>query len=417
MIWDASLSGFGLDVWPSGRKSWILFYRVAGQQRRMTIGTADKMPPTQAVAAVHAALAQINRGIDPLAVRRGDRSPERLAAQRVTVSDVAARYLASLAARGSAKWAGEAERIYKTQLGPTLGARLVRDIAIKDARALHESLGKTPISANRAKAVLSAIMARAIEHGERPRELLNPAGAVEDYPETERDRYLTDDEWPRIAKAIRTLRKELRDIPKWDTRVRQLDALIMLALTGARLRSVLPRKWSDVDWKEHAIAVNPAHKGVSRIHMGAAAEDHLRGLLDARDDANEFIFPGQQRRIGKRKARYAKDTRPERAPSPVSSLGPTWKRLSELAELEGFTLHDWRRTFATVAGDVGVSDHMIGGLLGHRVPGVRRRYARRTDDALLEAAHKVAAEVAKHLELRVTRTRTNVPLPVKRKVR
>jgi integrase len=420
MVWDVNRKGFGLDVWPSGRKSWIFFYRIAGQQRRMTLGTADRMAPAQAGAALKLIDAKVSQGIDPLAERRGIRAETR-ASKHATVAEVADRYLTSLDTRGTAKWGSEARRYYETHIGPALGGRSVRDVAVKDVRALHEALSETPVSANRLKAVLSAIMTRAIEDGDRPRELLNPAAAIDNYPETERDRYLTDEEWPRVAKAIRTLRTELKDAPAWDTRPQQLDALILLALTGARLRAVLPRRWSDIDFAEHAITVTPAHKGVSRILLGESAEAHLRDCVRARGKLGGFVFPGQQRRVGKRTARYEKDARPERAPTAISSLQPVWNRsesghtLTELAELGDFTLHDWRRTFATVAGDVGISDHMIGGLLGHRVPGIRRRYARRTDDALRDAATKVSAEIARRLGLNLDLSRKAVPLTQKKR--
>ena len=76
-----------------------------------------------------------------------------------------------------------------------------------------------------------------------------------------------------------------------------------------------------------------------------------------------------------------------------------WRELRNRAKLDDFTLHDWRRTFATVAGDVGITDHLIGGLLGHVVPGIRGRYARRTPAALLDAADTVSAEIAARLGL------------------
>src|SRR6202022_4390309 len=121
----------------------------------------------------------------------------------------------------------------------------------------------------------------------------------------------------------------------------------------ARLRSVLPRRWTDVDFGEHAIVVNPVHKGVSRIVLGESAEAHLRACFDERGTLGAFIFPGQKRRVGKRTARYENDTRPERPSGPISSLSPIWSRqehgrtITELAEMENFTLHDWRRNFAT----------------------------------------------------------------------
>lgn len=414
MVWDAQLRGFGLDVWPSGRRSWICFYRFQGRGRRMTLGTVEKITPMQARELALGVFAKVAQGLDPLGDRRAATRAAKAATERgyegvPTVAHIAERYLATLRVRRSPRWATEAERLYTSRLKPKLGARSILEVAVKDVRALHEGMKDTPVLANRVKAVLSAIITRAIDDGERPRELLNPAGAVPDYPETERDRYLTEDEWPRVAKAVKAVRKDLEGAPTWDTRAHQLDAMITLALTGARLRSVLPRRWSDVDWNERALVVNPPHKGVSRILLGEAALAHLRACFDTRGSTDAYIFPGQTRHVGRRQGRGSKDVRPLRPATPVSALTPLWRQFTGEAELDDFTLHDWRRTFATVAGDVGVSDHMIGGLLGHRVPGIRRRYARRTDKALLAAADEVSAEIAKRLGLTFAAGATRLP--------
>jgi hypothetical protein len=61
-----------------------------------------------------------------------------------------------------------------------------------------------------------------------------------------------------------------------------------------------------------------------------------------------------------------------------------------------------------------LSAHLIGGLLGHRVPGITAVYAHRTDPALGDAANKVAAEVAKRLNLEGLEERGVLPMAGRR---
>ena len=405
-VWDSARAGLGLDVWPSGKRSWVYQYVKDGVQRRMKLGDANAMPPGEADRQLTARKHELHRGSDPLALRKLTRPSAHarrlaaIAAQRIadaerratsTVADVAALYLATLALEKSARWHAEAARIVKQNIPSALAATAIRDVTVAQIRAIKESMAARPIAANRTLAVLSAICSRAIKDGDRPHELLNPAASVTPYAEISRDRYLTTLEWPRMAAAIAALRDALTTEQATDTRRSQFDALLTLALTGARLGAVLPRQWADLDADERTLRVLPAHKGVTSIALGKTALAHLLAIQSRPDAHPVWLFPGVK--PGRRRAT---------APWPaVKSLNGVWNALRTAAGVEDMTLHDWRRTFATVAGDVGVSDHMIGGLLGHSVPGIRGRYARRTDAALLAAADLVSAEVARRLQLNI----------------
>lgn len=179
MVWDSKVSGFGLDVFPTGKKSWILFYRVDGRQRRITLGSADHMTSKKAREAMHSAMAKVGAGTDPLLVRRETSRTQR--APGDTLDDVAARYFHTRGILGSQSWTKEAIRYYESVIRPALGRRRPRDIAVRDVRALHEWMADRPVSANRMKAVLSAILTRAIEDDGREEDSFNPAARVANY--------------------------------------------------------------------------------------------------------------------------------------------------------------------------------------------------------------------------------------------
>ena len=69
VIFDETCAGLGLCVFESGRKGFILIYRAAGRQRRMTIGT---WPSWSVFAARDEAMrlkSDIDRGEDPMDTR------------------------------------------------------------------------------------------------------------------------------------------------------------------------------------------------------------------------------------------------------------------------------------------------------------------------------------------------------------
>ena len=46
--WDADISGFGVRVYPSGRKSYVYSYRFAGRKRLIVLGACNVLTLHQA---------------------------------------------------------------------------------------------------------------------------------------------------------------------------------------------------------------------------------------------------------------------------------------------------------------------------------------------------------------------------------
>ena len=69
VIFDEDCAGFGLCVFESGRKGFVLIYNAAGRQRRMTIGTWPSWSVTAAREEAKRLKRDIDRGEDPMDVR------------------------------------------------------------------------------------------------------------------------------------------------------------------------------------------------------------------------------------------------------------------------------------------------------------------------------------------------------------
>ena len=67
------------------------------------------------------------------------------------------------------------------------------------------------------------------------------------------------------------------------------------------------------------------------------------------------------------------------------SLQKPWKLVCAKAKVKNCRIHDLRHSYASFAAAEGLSLHMIGKLLGHRVPATTARYAHLAEDALRRA--------------------------------
>ena len=68
--WDAALPGFGVRVYPSGEKAFLISYRVRNRKRMMVRGTYGKMTLDQARTRARKLFVKIEDGIDPLEEKR-----------------------------------------------------------------------------------------------------------------------------------------------------------------------------------------------------------------------------------------------------------------------------------------------------------------------------------------------------------
>ena len=122
VAWDDELRGFGLRVYPNGRKVYIVKCRIKGQQRFITLGQHGPVTADQARAKAYNILSEAKNGRDP--ARELDqmrKSP--------TMKDLGERFLKEhVAVRCKPSTQGEYKRSVELFINPKLGTRKVCDI-------------------------------------------------------------------------------------------------------------------------------------------------------------------------------------------------------------------------------------------------------------------------------------------------
>src|SRR4051812_40771721 len=74
VVWDSELQGFGLRVYPSGKKSFVLSYRNLGRKHLMSLGHYGVMTLDQARKEARIKLGQVAQGNNPIAERRASQN-------------------------------------------------------------------------------------------------------------------------------------------------------------------------------------------------------------------------------------------------------------------------------------------------------------------------------------------------------
>lgn len=393
-VWDRELRGFGVQVMPSGLKSFVIQYRTPeGRNRRAVIGRYGLMTVEEARKLAHEKLVAVSKGVDPVA-------EDAKAAGLLTVAEVCDWYLAEAEA---GRILGRRRRPIKpstlamdrsrveAHIKPLLGRRQVASLKLGDVEGAQADIaaGKTskPRAGSRGGATTGGegVAARTMstlhsifEHAVRLGKIeANPAKGVRRIASAPRERRLSRSEIERLGKTLRAAAEE-------GEHPTGLAAIRFLLLTGFRRMEALGLQRTWLDEEECAIRFPDTKSGAQIRVIGQVAIDLL---LDQPKTKSPFFFPadwGEGHFIG---------------------VVRVLDRICQKAGLADITPHTLRHTFASLAGDLGFSELTIAALLGHSARGVTQRYVH-IDEALRMTADRVADEMADLLDGRATPTRS-----------
>jgi integrase len=355
--WDDELRGFGLRVWPTGRKVYIAMTRVKGRLRKVTIGPHGPTTAEKARVKAHQIISEAKAGNDP--VKELDQTRK-----APTMKELGERFLKEhVAVRCKPSTQGEYKRSVELFINPKLGTRKVSDIERKDIAEFHHNLRHIPYQANRTLGVLSKMFNLAEVWGLRP-DHSNPCLHVKKYPEQKRERFLTPQEYAALGKALQEIEAEGSETKS------AINAVRLLMLTGCRLGEIMTLKWDYVDLRAREFRLPDSKTGAKVIHFGKAVADVLKKIERIED--NPWVITGK-----KEGAR-------------LTDLQHPWRRIRARAGLPDLRIHDLRHSYASGALALGEGLPMIGKLLGHTQVQTTARYAHLANDPVKAAAGKVS---------------------------
>lgn len=363
IVFDSEISGFGLRVFPSGKKNFLLQYRFQGQTNRFKIGICGVLTVDEARKSAINLLSEINKGINP----QKQKSEYRIAP---TLKEFGVRFIKDhinirLKPRTQTEWV----RALNKWIYPIIGNKKVIDITRADIASLHQSMYHVPYQANRCKEILSKMMNLAELWGVRP-ENNNPCRLVKKYKEEKRMRFLTPEEFRRLGQTLTQMEEEGEAISP-------IHCIKLLMLTGCRLSEIWDLRWDFIDSDRSEIHLPDSKTGAKIVYVGEAVIAFLKHIYNhpERPLNNPWVIWGTLEN------------------AKLTDMQKPWRRIRKRAGLDDLRIHDLRHSFASSAVMMGKSLPMIGKLLGHTQVQTTARYAHIASTPAITAAIEVSNNI------------------------
>jgi integrase len=354
VLWDDELGGFGCRVFPSGKRSFIVQYRLPGSRKslQVTLGPYGRLTVAEARALGRDALAKARLGGDLNAGRKARQATEAAQAPVLTVRGLAEEYIGALRAgtaatkrlRGREASSGYIEDtiLHLRRFASVCGNLWAEAITRVDVMRVLHLYARQPSTHRRMHGAISRMYGWARKH-----ELVTnkPADDIDTTSPPSRERVLSLNELAAIWCAAATLEHVYR------------DTVHLMILTGQRRAEVAGMTWGELDL-ERALWTLPAARTKAR---------------------RQHVLPLAPRAVATLRARYAAHQRPPgvtdlvlptlardgKSIAPISGWNWLKRELDRASGVAEWRLHDFRRSIVSICAEHGADIAVLDSLLNH----------------------------------------------------
>jgi integrase len=367
-VWDTQVIGFGLQLRPSGIRTFIFVYRNKGRVKRLTIGRYSRVTVDQAREVAKHYNGVVALGGDPVADRKRNRAAK-------TLDELLHLYIERHLIPNRSEDAVRSAKRVRRLISNGLSKELCVELEPPAIRTELQKFRHKPGNYNLVRTYVAAAWDWGRKFGPLPATLGNPVDEIETLPSTPRSRRISEAEYRAVFAAINTMMAERRNDSS------RLLALSFVIATGCRPIEAVRLRRDQVS-REREEAVLSEHKTFGRTGKPKVffltplvldIFDRADALHKLRGGQSEFVFP---RRSNQKASNW---------------LAKTWNSVRKHAGLN-IQLRQFRSGFINVADDAGLSLEQIAAITGHAsLQTIRRHYlliergrARRNADSVAE---------------------------------
>jgi integrase len=341
--------GLGLEILPSGSRSWRYRYRLNGKLEKVSLGHYPAFNLQAARKKRDEYAEMLAHGKSPA---RHKQAEKYAVAHTTTVFEFGERYFSEIVQR-DCKDPRPIRRYLDKEIYPRLAEKAVRDVTPSDVTAIvfRKRDGGAPASAAQIRNLLKRMFEYAMANGVIT---LNPALAIP-------MRFITQSRPRERALSPGEIRIYLQTLYQSNIRRQFKLALHQILLTLVRKSELILARWEHVDFDAAEWQI-PAENSKTRaphiVYLSRQSVDIFRELHDLAG-GSPWIIPSR--------SSLAK-------PFSTTALNQALEGVS--FAIPAFTIHDMRRTGSTMLHEKGFPSDVIEKTLNHTIGGVRGGYNR-----------------------------------------